>query len=218
MLASRISGKTPQGRTRVPRTVGHGSIRQLSEFMAGIRGRRKAMVLFGEGIDYDIDQALGAEGSTAALVRDETRVAIASAQRGNVTIYSVDPRGLFDPVDELMSSTTQVNRDSPRSGDPAAQRIADLNRLNNRGSLRGQRPEEANGATIQKEVRIQQDSLKALAQDTGGFATLNTNNFLRPFDRIVRENSGYYLIGYNSTNDSETDGSARCRSASSVPA
>ena len=69
-----------------------GSIRQLSEFMAGIRGRRKAMLLFGEGIDYDVDQALGAEGSTAAVIRDETRIAIASAQRGNVTIYSVDPR------------------------------------------------------------------------------------------------------------------------------
>ncbi len=92
-----------------------GSIRQLSEFMAGIRGRRKAMVLFGEGIDYDIDQVLGAEGSTAAVIRDETRTAIASAQRGNVTIYTVDPRGSFDPADELMSSATQVNRDSPSS-------------------------------------------------------------------------------------------------------
>jgi VWFA-related protein len=181
-----------------------GSIRRLSEFMAGIRGRRKAMVLFGEGIDYDVDQALDAGGSTAAVVRDETRTAIASAQRGNVTIYSIDPRGLFDPVDELMSSATQVNRDS-RS--PAQQRMVDLQNLNNRS---GRQPPaaEANGATLQKEVRLQQDSLKALAQDTGGFATLNTNNFLRPFERIIRENSGYYLIGYQPTND-KRDGRLR---------
>ena len=182
-----------------------GSIRQLSEFMAAVRGRRKAMVLFGEGIDYDIDQAIGTEGSTAAVIRDETRVAIASAQRGNVTIYSVDPRGLFDPLDELVQTAGQFNRDSR---DPVAAQLADLQRLNARGVGRQPPALEANGATLQKEVRIQQDSLKALAQDTGGFATLNTNNFLRPFERIIRENSSYYLIGYNSTND-QRDGRQR---------
>jgi hypothetical protein len=160
------------------------------------------MVLFGEGIDYDIDQAIGTEGSTAAVIRDESRVAIASAQRGNVTIYSVDPRGLFDPLDELVQTAGQFNRDSPSS------QVNDLFVLNNRGFGRKPPPTEANGETIRKEVRIQQDSLKALAQDTGGFATLNTNNFLRPFERIIRENSSYYLIGYNSTNDTR-DGRQR---------
>jgi len=177
-----------------------GSIRQLSEFMAGIRGRRKAMVLFGEGIDYDIDQAIGTEGSTADVVREETRTAIASAQRGNVTIYSVDPRGLFDPADEMVQSATQVHRDSPGFA-PVSQGLPP-----NLG--RKPPPAEANGSTLQAEVRIQQDSLKALAQDTGGFAALNTNNFLRPFDRIVRENSAYYLIGYQPTND-QRDGKLR---------
>ena len=180
-----------------------GSIRNLSEFMAAIRGRRKAMVLFGEGIDYDIEQALGVEGSTAAVVRDETRTAIASAQRGNVTIYSVDPRGVFDPADELIQSATQVNRDSP------GVTLAGLAiPFNNRGLGRTPPPSEANTLTLQAEVRLQQDSLKALAQDTGGFATLNTNNFLRPFERIILENSGYYLIGFSSTNDKQ-DGRLR---------
>ncbi len=176
-----------------------GSIRQLSEFMAGIRGRRKAMVLFGEGIDYNIEQALGAEGSTAAVIRDETRTAIASAQRGNVTIYSVDPRGSFNPADELIQSVTLVNRDSPGQT-PMGGVVNSL----------GRKPPaaEANVSTLQAEVRVQQDSLKALAQDTGGFATLDTNNFLRPFERIIRENTGYYLIGYESTND-QRDGRQR---------
>ena len=177
-----------------------GSIRNLSEFMAGIRGRRKAMVLFGEGIDYDIEEALGPEGSTAAVIRDESRSAISSAQRGNVTIYSVDPRGSFDPVDELFSSATQVNRDSP--GAPSLSNLGS-------GNL-GRKPpaDQANASTLQKEVRLQQESLKALAQDTGGFAVLNTNSFVRQFERIISENSAYYLIGYNSTND-KRDGRQR---------
>src|SRR5262245_54468861 len=41
------------------------SIRKLSEFMAGVRGRRKTMILIGEGVDFDIYQAVGQLGSTA---------------------------------------------------------------------------------------------------------------------------------------------------------
>jgi hypothetical protein len=164
------------------------------------------MVLFGEGIDHDIDKALGAEGSTAAVIREETRNAIASAQRGNVTVYSVDPRGLFDPADELVQSATQVSRDS--RGDPAQARLGEITELNNRGQGRKPPPTEANTSTLQAEVRLQQDSLRALARDTGGFPVLNTNGFVRRFERIIRENSRYYLIGYNSTND-KRDGRLR---------
>ena len=35
------------------------SVRKLAEFMAGVRGRRKSMLLIGEGVDYDIYEAVG---------------------------------------------------------------------------------------------------------------------------------------------------------------
>ena len=38
------------------------TIRKLAEFMAGVRGRRKAMLLIGEGVDYDIYEAVGHAG------------------------------------------------------------------------------------------------------------------------------------------------------------
>jgi len=44
-------------------------------------------------------------------------------------------------------------------------------------------------------------SLRALAEVTGGFALVNSNSFDATFSRIVRENSTYYVIGYSSTND-----------------
>ena len=44
-------------------------------------------------------------------------------------------------------------------------------------------------------------SLRALAQATGGFAVVNTNSFESAWDRIVRENSSYYVIGFSSTNE-----------------
>ena len=40
-----------------------------------------------------------------------------------------------------------------------------------------------------------------LADETGGFAAVNRNDFNGAFDRIVAENSSYYVLGYYSTND-----------------
>ena len=42
---------------------------------------------------------------------------------------------------------------------------------------------------------------RTLAEETGGFAVTSTNNFEVFFNRIVREISAYYLIGYYSTNN-----------------
>lgn len=160
-----------------------GSIRKLSEFMAGVRGRRKAMVLISEGIDYDVNQAMGADGATASIVLEDIRDAIAAAQRGNVTIYSIDPRGLFDPGDDLIQVGGLLTADS------AAGAAVD-------------------GRNMQAEVRLSQESLRQVAVDTGGFSILNTNDFDRGFDRIVRDNSSYYLLGYYPTND-KRDGRTR---------
>ena len=54
---------------------------------------------------------------------------------------------------------------------------------------------------MQNELRLSQQSLRVLAADTGGFAAVNQNDFNSAFDRIVRENSSYYLLGYYPTND-----------------
>jgi VWFA-related protein len=44
-------------------------------------------------------------------------------------------------------------------------------------------------------------SLTALAAATGGFALSNSNSFENAFDRIVQENSTYYVLGFSSTNE-----------------
>ncbi len=146
-----------------------GSIRKLSEFMAGVRGRRKAVLLVGEGVDYDIYEAVGVAGSTASSVIQDTHDAIAAATRGNVSIYAIDPRGLSTGDEDLIGQSSTL----PGAG---------------LGSL-------------QSELRLSQDSLRVLAVNTGGFAAVNQNDLNGAFDRIVAENSTYYVLGYYSTND-----------------
>src|ERR1051325_7759582 len=155
-----------------------GTVRRLAEFMANVRGRRKALLMVGEGIDYDIHEAVGLEGSTASAVLLDTHDAIASATRGNVSIYAIDPRGLSTGAEDLITESSTC-------------------------------PEQGAGLqSMQRELTLSQNSLRVLAANTGGFAAVNRNDFNTAFDRIVQENSQYYLLGYYSTN-SRRDGRYR---------
>ena len=49
-------------------------------------------------------------------------------------------------------------------------------------------------------VRKTQDSLRVLAEQTGGIAVVNQNNFDKALKRIDAETSDYYVLGYSSTN------------------
>jgi VWFA-related protein len=145
------------------------SVRKLSEFMSGVRGRRKSLLLIGEGVDYDIYEAVGILGSTASSVLLDTHDAIAAATRGNVSIYALDPRGLANADADLIEVAGTVG--------------------------------DAGSRSIQNELRLSQDSLRVLADSTGGFAAVNQNDLNGAFDRIVNENSSYYMLGFYSNND-----------------
>jgi VWFA-related protein len=157
----------------------------LADWLAGIHGRRKAVVFFSEGIDYNIWDTIGA-GGVASNAADSTRRgdgtvllnraqdAINAATRANVNIYAIDPRGLATIGEDAIEMT----------GLPPDAEVVGL------------------GATaLQDELRDQQQSLRTLAEETGGFASVSSNDFSTAFKRIVDENSSYYVLGYYPTND-----------------
>ena len=53
-------------------------------------------------------------------------------------------------------------------------------------------------------VRTQQDSLRVLADLTGGLAVVNQNDVTKALGRIDQETSDYYLVGYYSSNPDPT--------------
>ncbi len=57
-------------------------------------------------------------------------------------------------------------------------------------------------------VRGPFDAARYLAEESGGFAVVNSNSLSAGFARIAREHSSYYLVGYYSTNN-EADGKFR---------
>src|SRR5262245_14935400 len=147
------------------------TLRQVSEWFSSVRGRRKAILFVSEGIDYDIYDMIASNGSnhqSASLVLDATRDAIAAATRSNVAIYGIDPRGLTDLGDESIEIGAFPDDTSLGIGP---------------GSL-------------QSELRLSQDSLRVLSEETGGFAVVNKNDYATAYQRIVEDNSSYYVLAY----------------------
>jgi VWFA-related protein len=147
------------------------TLRNLAEYLGGIRGRRKAIVWFGEGIDYPMDNPF--DSRDASVVRDLMLDTIAAATRASVSFYGIDPRGLGAGMDETIDIASLPD-------DPTV----------NLGP-----------GSIQEEVRQAQNSLRTISTETGGFAVVNKTDMTEAFSRIVRENSSYYLIGYYSSDE-----------------
>jgi VWFA-related protein len=161
------------------------SLRSIAEWMSAIQGRRKALIYISEGADYNLfDIFTGGDPSNFNfenfnMIQTETWDTVSAASRSNVQIYSVDPRGL-----------TAMGPEDIEIGGLAAGAY-------NLG------PKQ-----LAQELQSSQDNLRVLSEETGGIAFVGRNNFDAAFDRIVQENSSYYVLGYYSTND-KRDGKLR---------
>lgn len=144
-----------------------GAIRDVAKWMSDVPGRRKSLVLFSEGIEYDIYDVFN--NRAASSIMADARDAIAAAQRANVTIFAVDPRGLTQLGDEAITIQSL-------SDDPSV----------DYGTTRG----------FANELLMAQESLISLAQETGGIAVVRNNDIAGGLTRIERDTSRYYVLGY----------------------
>ncbi|HEY7055294.1 MAG TPA: VWA domain-containing protein, partial [Vicinamibacterales bacterium] len=145
------------------------TLKSVSEYLAGMRGRRKAVIWMSEGINYDTSNPMKNRYATDIL--EQSKDVVAAATRSNVSIYGVDPRGLTSGMEDSIDIGS----------------FADDNSI---------------GPTnLQDELRISQDSLRYLSDETGGFAVVNRNDFRDAYSRILQDSSSYYVLGYYPTND-----------------
>jgi VWFA-related protein len=92
------------------------------------------------------------------------------AARANVVFYTIDPRGL-DPL--VLSAADEIDQDA----DPAT---------------------AVSDASDRKrdDFHESQDSLRAIAVDTGGKFFGNNNDIKQGLDAMLDENSAYYMLGF----------------------
>src|SRR5271156_2216830 len=144
------------------------AVEGLADVLGGIPGR-KAMVEFTGGITQ-----------TGEENRTQLRAATDAANRADVSIYSIDSRGLFA---------------APPGGDTTTNAATGTSMFT--------------GASVFHQTDQREDSrdtLATLSTDTGGKAFFDLGDLSDAFPAIQRDNGGYYLIGYNLGPDVKHDG------------
>lgn len=159
------------------------ALRGVGEYLMGVRGRRKSIVYLSEGVDYDMNDLVGENFSDtaggahsgASDVFSAFHDAMASVARAGAAIYAIDPR------------PTQLGGEFIDFQELATEAVLNIG-----------------PATLQREMKLAEDSLRTLAEETGGFAVVNRADYRIAFDRLREENSVYYLIGYYPTTTRRT--------------
>jgi VWFA-related protein len=96
-----------------------------------------------------------------------------TANRSGVIVYTMDPRGLDAPMLSAQDSTYGLTGDQVDA-------LIDERR---------------------QDFFDTQQSLRAIANRTGGFSIINQNNLTKGIERILDDQKGYYLIGYKPDGD-----------------
>lgn len=145
------------------------AVEGLADVLGAIPGR-KAMVEFTGGLTQ-----------TGEENRAELRAATDAANRADVSIYSIDSRGLFA---------------APPGGDATTDAATGTSMFS--------------GASVYHQTDQREDSrdtLATLSTDTGGKAFFDLGDLSDAFPQIQKDNGGYYLVGYSLAAGVKRDGS-----------
>jgi VWFA-related protein len=144
------------------------AVEGLANVLSGIPGR-KALVEFTGGITQ-----------TGEENRTQLRAATDAANRADVSIYSIDSRGLLA---------------APPGGDTTTNAATGTSMFT--------------GASVFHQTDQREDSrdtLATLSTDTGGKAFFDLGDLSEALPKIQQDNGGYYLVGYNLGADVKRDG------------
>jgi VWFA-related protein len=147
------------------------AVQGLVNVLSAIPGR-KAVIEFTGGITQ-----------TGEENRTELRAATDAANRADVSIYSIDARGLFAEAPGGDATTNSATGTSMFTG------ASVFHQMDSRQDSR--------------------DTLATLSSDTGGRAFFDLGDLSEAFPKIQQENGGYYLLGYYLGGNVKHDGSWR---------
>jgi VWFA-related protein len=190
IIQQSANGETPQ-EVMHRANVAFETVYQMLTNLEQAQHRRKAVVLITNGYDFDpfASSRMGQAGSMF------------------LNNQNIDPN---DPSNAIFRQGSQFN-DAELS-----MRLAELTRQANRanatfytfdprGLVAGQDIDEpVDPVEWESHLRKQQDSIRVLAELTGGIAVVNTNDFSKALKRIDAETSDYYVLGYYSSNPDPT--------------
>jgi VWFA-related protein len=177
---------------RIRNDVTIGALKGAAVKMAGLREGRKSIIFVSEGFTSTLpaqlnDPVAAMPGiGNPASNRPGADVVNESVEFFNEASMMGDLKDVFDVANRNNTSIYAVD---PRG---LAAFEYDIN--------------EGVGSTVdRRHLGTSLDTLRALADNTDGRAIVSRNDLAAGMKQIVRDSSGYYLLGYNST-EAPTDG------------
>jgi VWFA-related protein len=172
-----------------------------------VTNRRKALVWVSEGYDFNPfqDSRYGLLKPGSPFMQNQSNQMRNQPDPGNP-----DADQNADP--QLDGLTSQMKQSETFSDADLAYELSEITRAANRanttiytidprGLVAGQDIDEpVDPQEWGEHLRKTQDTMRVLADDTGGYAVVNQNDFDKALKRIDADSSDYYVLGYYSSN------------------
>ena len=178
---------------RIRNDVVMGALRGLSTRLGSLREGRKSVIFVSEGFTAMLPPQMRRQDASAPT--DPIQSAIAAGQQDSSREITAEWFGQTDVYSRMREVTDTANRNNtsfysldPRGLAPFEYGFDDL--------PSGPPPSFATDA---RALRMTQDTLRSLSEETDGKAILNRNTLEQGLTAVVRDSSYYYLLGYNSS-------------------
>jgi hypothetical protein len=157
----------------------YGAIERIANAVREVGSRRKSLVFLTEGssIGGSITTSGSLSGDTTGAIND----ALAAASVADLAVYPMNPAGLDLATDRMIEGFT-------RQVDTASE--------NNTRGFGGREIAHEDLTNINTQFMQAKIQLRDLAALTGGVSLVDTNDLSAAVDRVLRDASDYYVLGY----------------------
>ena len=170
-------------RAHVAFSTAYDLIRNLER----VQNRRKAVVYISSGYDFNPFQG-------SRLEEQALRMHVEAADLQNDPFFRTQQSSQMLAEADLVREVAELTRAANRAN-------ATIYTIDPRGLSAG--PDIDADISVTEwnaHLRASQDSLRVIAEQTGGFAMVNMNDISAGLKRIDAETSDYYVLAYSSTN------------------
>ena len=171
-----------------------------------VHNRRKALVWVSEGYDFNPfqDSRLGGRDPSSPFLKNDSNAMHNAANGDDQQSQTNDPILEQQRQSETFSDA-DLNMDLAEVTRTANRANTTIYTIDPRGLIAGgDIDEQVDPTEWNAYVRKSQDGLRVLAEETGGIAVVNQNDFDKALKRIDAESSDYYVLGFYSSNPAPT--------------
>ena len=183
------SGQPSQGSSelRYRAHVAFSTAYQLMRNLEQLRNRRKAVIYISSGYDFNPFQQ-------SRLKYEDELSGLSPDQVSSDPFLNPREQGAQFAEADLVRELAELTRAANRAN-------ATFYTIDPQGLVASPDiDDQVDAAEWQNHLRETQNSLRVLAEQTGGIAVVNQNDFDKALKRIDAETSDYYVLGYYSSN------------------